>query len=53
MRAVMPLQHHRRGLVEADSGRQADKAVGVDQPRFGIAADRAGISDAVADGDSR
>ena len=42
------LEHHRRRLLGRDSVGQLHHPVGVDQPLLGIAADRPGISDAVA-----
>ena len=42
------LKHHRRGLLGRDFVGQLHQPVGVDQPLFGIAADRSGIGDAVA-----
>ena len=43
------LKHHRRRLFGRDGVGQLHELIGVDQTLFGIAADWAGISDAVAD----
>ena len=43
------LQHHARGLIRADRLGQLHNAVGLDEPRLGIAADRPAIGNPVAE----